>query len=385
MRHDEQVRLMRRGLEHMAAGTTDRRELERSPVSRYTSVERAEQEARMIRSLPVMVGASSSVARPGDWFVHDLSGVPIVVARDHEGVLRAFVDACRHRGARVAGGTSGSDRRTFVCRYHAWTYGLDGRLRGMPHPEEFPGLDRAAHGLVPLPVHEAIGLVWVVPTPGATLDIAAWLGPMADDLRSFGYDRFVQYETRRFDTEADWKLLADANLETYHVRYLHQDTISGIFQDNRMVADAFGDHLRVAIPKSTLGALRDLPESQWRLADHVNIVYWFFPNLMFLLIGDHASMFAIWPRGVGRSTVHAITLVPEQPATDKARVHWDRNVRIFFDALMEDFDQMASMQSTFASGANTHLTFGRSEWCSAQFERTVERHLARLEGEAERG
>lgn len=376
MKPEEQVRLIRRALDHVSARTTDRRDSERSPVTRYTSPERVAREQQMIRSLPVMVGASSSITKPGDWFTHDLSGVPILVVRDNDGVLRAFLNACRHRGARVAAESCGAGRRAFICPYHSWTYGLDGALRGLPFPEEFAGLDRASHGLVPLPVHEAIGLVWVVPTPGSTLDIAAWLGPMAEDLQSYGFDHFVQYETRTFETRADWKLLADANLEAYHFQYLHKDTISALFQDNMMVADEFGDHLRVALPKLSVANLRDLPESQWRVADHMNIVYWFFPNLMYLLIGDHASMFAIWPRGVGHSEVHAITLIPEPPTTEKARRHWDKNTKIFYDALMEDFGQMVSMQSTFASGANTHLTFGRSEWCSAAFERNVERHHA---------
>lgn len=379
MRHEQETALLRRVLDHTAAGTTDRGALTRSPVARYVTPERNARERRMIRGLPVVVGASSSVARPGDWLVHELSGVPILVVRDHDGVLRAFVNACRHRGARLAEPPGGEARRTFSCRYHAWTYGLDGRLRGMPFPEEFEGLDRDAHGLVPLPVAEGIGLVWVVPTAGAPpIDLRSWLGPFGEDLRSYGYDGFVQYASRTFESKADWKLLADANLEAYHLQSLHRDTIAPMFLDNRMLGDVAGDHLRAGFPKKSIESLRDLPESRWRLGAHVNFVYWFFPNTMLLWIDDHASLFTIWPRGVGDSAVQAITLVPELPTTDKARRHWDRNVRIFFDALMEDFGQMASMQSTFASGANTHLTFGRSEWWCEAFESTVERHLARM-------
>jgi phenylpropionate dioxygenase-like ring-hydroxylating dioxygenase large terminal subunit len=380
MRHDQETTLLHRVLDHMAAGTTDRGEMTRSPVTRYLSPQRNERERRMIRTLPVVVGAASSVAKPGEWLTHDLSGLPILVVRDQDGVLRAFVNACRHRGARLAEPpVGGATRRTFSCRYHAWTYGLDGRLRGMPFPEEFEGLDRDAHSLVPLPVAEGIGLVWVVPTPGApAFDLRSWLGPFGEDLRSYGYDGFVQYATRRFDAKADWKLLADANLEAYHVQYLHRDSIAPMFLDNRMLGDIAGEHLRAGFPKKSIETLRDVPESQWRLGAHVNFVYWFFPNTMLLLIDDHASLFTIWPRGVGDSAVEAITLVPELPTTDKARRHWDRNVGIFFDALMEDFGQMESMQSTFASGANTHLTFGRSEWWCEAFEEKVERHLARL-------
>lgn len=375
MDHATQVALIRRILAHMEAGTTDRGEAAQSPVQRYLSPERLAREQAMIRSLPVMVCAGSQVANPGDWITHDLSGVPILVARGQDGSLRAFLNACRHRGARVADGACGTGRRNFICPYHSWSYDTDGRLRGLPHPDEFPDLERATHGLVQLPVAEACGLVWVVATPGCTLDIRAWLGAMADDLASFGFERFAHYAPRRFDAKHDWKLVADANLEAYHFKYLHRDSIGEMFQDNRMVADAFGDHWRITLPKESIVELRGKPESEWRLAEHCNIIYYFFPNLMFLFIGDHATLISVWPQGVGRSTMDAMTLIPALPATDKARSYWDRNVKIFWDALDEDFALMESMQSTFASGANRVLEFGRSEFCSAGFEAAVERRL----------
>ena len=107
MRHSEQVALIRRILDHMRAGTTDRGAAAKSPVTRYLSPERLAREQQMIRSMPVMICASSSVAQPGDWFTHDLSGVPVVVARGQDGVLRAFINACRHRGARLVEGSGG--------------------------------------------------------------------------------------------------------------------------------------------------------------------------------------------------------------------------------------------------------------------------------------
>ncbi len=107
MRHDVQVGLIRRILDHMEAGTTDRGEAATSPVARYLSPERVEREKKLLRRMPAMVCASSQVARPGDWLAHDLSGLPILVARGQDGVLRAFINACRHRGARLVEATTG--------------------------------------------------------------------------------------------------------------------------------------------------------------------------------------------------------------------------------------------------------------------------------------
>ena len=377
MQHATQIDLIRRLLTHIEAGTTDRGRGALSPVARYLSAERLERERAMLRRSPVMVCAASQVARPGDWATHDHSGVPILVVRGQDGVLRAFINACRHRGARLAQGC-GAGRRNIVCPYHSWTYELAGNLRGLPHPQEFPDLDRAAHGLVPLPLAQAAGLVWVCPTADAGMDARAALGPMIDDLESFGYADYVVFDERSFDTAHDWKLMADANLEAYHFQYLHRDTIAGLFHDNLMVADFFGDHMRITLPKRSIGGLATLPESQWNLAEHCNIIYYFFPNTMFLFIGDHATVTTIWPTAAGASKVHAYTLIPGPPASDKARAHWEKNVEIFWQALMEDYRLMDSMQSTMASGANQALTFGRSEFCSAMFEEAVERHIAQF-------
>ena len=376
MHHETQVVLIRRILAQMDAGTTDRGAGAVSPVARYVSAQRLERERAMLRGHPLMVCAASQVANPGDWVTHDHSGVPMLVLRGQDGVLRAFINACRHRGAKVVEGACGQGRRNLICPYHSWTYELTGSLRGLPHPQEFPHLDRAAHALVPLPVAEAAGLVWVCPTPGAAMDVRTRLGPMLDDLDSWGYGRFVQFDERSFDTAHDWKLMADANLEAYHFQYVHRDTIAGMFCDNLMVADTFGDHVRITLPKRSIAQLRDVPPAQWKLAEHCNIIYYFFPNLMFLFIGDHATVTTAWPRAVGQSTVDAITLIPAPPATEKARAHWQKNVDIFWEALMEDYRLMDSMQSTMQSGANEVLTFGRSEYCSALFEQNVERHLA---------
>ena len=376
MQHTTQAGLIRRILAHMDARTTDRGPTAISPVTRYLDPARLEREQHMFRGLPSMVCASSQVARPGDWLAHDLSGVPIVVVRGEDGRLAAFVNACRHRGARLVEGDRGNGRRNFVCPYHSWSYDLDGALRGIPHPEEFAHLDRAAHGLAPLPVAESCGLVWLVATPWSTFDIAAWLASLAADLESFGYGSHVAYATRRFDSAHDWNMSADANLEAYHFRYAHRDSIAPLFQDNRMVADFFGDHQRITLPKASIAELRAQPEAQWSLNDHCNIIYYFFPNVMFLHIGDHVTVFAVWPQGVGRSIVDAITLIPAAPATDKTRAYRDENVRNFWEALVEDFAFMRSIQSTLASGANAQLNFGASEFCAAVFEAAVERRPA---------
>jgi len=164
--------------EHIDNGTTDLGDtLWREPVSHYFSRARFDAEIALLRRSPIPFCPSAALPEPGSFIARTAAGTPLLVVRDNEGVVRAFINACRHRGMQVASGEGCS--KTFSCPYHAWTYGLDGRLRGIPGEDAFPDIDKATHGLVPLSAREAGGLStssnrvtstprsW--PVPGTTL------------------------------------------------------------------------------------------------------------------------------------------------------------------------------------------------------------------------
>src|SRR5262249_6742395 len=142
----------------------------RNPVADYTCPAQSARERDVFfRRGPFAVGLSCLLPKPGDYMTHDYSGVPMLLARDDGGVLRGFLNVCRHRGARVAEGC-GNGRR-FSCPYHAWTYGLDGRLVARPDEPSFAEVARTSSGLREVPVREKHGMIWASPTPGADFDI----------------------------------------------------------------------------------------------------------------------------------------------------------------------------------------------------------------------
>ena len=379
MKQDTQIAFIRAALEQFDRNTADMGgEESLSPIERYLDPGRCAREmSTLFRRLPLAVCAASRVARPGDCMTHDLSGVPILVVRGRDGVLRAFLNVCRHRGSRLVADGTAQCPGAIVCPYHAWTYGHDGRLVGVPHEEGFPDLDRAEHGLVRLQVGEAFGLVFVVPDPAApACDLETWFGEVGADLSRFGLGDHVPYHPRRFERPINWKLMFDANLETYHVRFGHAKTIASIFGDNKGVFETFDFHARLFLPKRRIVELRDSEPGAWNVRWAGNVVYSLFPNTVILLELDHAMVMTIWPQGPEKSIVDSIALIPEEPASEKARGHWDRNMKVFWDALDEDYDLMESMQSTMRSGANRALRFGRFERCSAHFHEAVERAMA---------
>ena len=128
-------------LSHIRNGTTDEGdEVWHEPVEHYRSEVRVAREIALLREIPVPFCPSAALPRPGDYVARKAAGVPILAVRGEDGEVRAFINACRHRGAEVASGTGCT--RAFVCPYHGWTYGLEGRLERVQHERGFPGLDK---------------------------------------------------------------------------------------------------------------------------------------------------------------------------------------------------------------------------------------------------
>jgi len=382
MEGDEAARLWQGALRAIEGASPQRGEAAESPVERYLDPARLETERRLLRRLPHAVGPAARVAAAGDWFATSLLGVPVLACRGDDGVLRAFVNVCRHRGAVVAAeGDCGRGRGRFVCPYHSWTYDSRGALVGRPHEADFPSVPRSAASLVELPVAARCGLVWVVPQAMASFDWDGWFGPLAGELEALGYDAAAASpHERRFVQPSNWKLVLDANLESYHFQYAHRATIAHLFHDNLVQQQSFGRHQRIVLAKrSIVQAEAEAPGAAptWeRLGRHCNIIYFFFPATFLLWEGDHVNGFSVTPDTLATSACASWMLVPGADHGRRAAEHWSRNWKIFWDAIDEDFALAASMQRGLASGANRSLRFGRNEFACELFERALDELIA---------
>lgn len=382
MQHEEQIALIRRALALIETGGSERGEPAVSPVARYLDPARHELEIeRIFRRHPIALCPSGALPNAGDSFAIDVAGMPLLFVRGQDGEINGFVNACRHRGARLKPPGSSPGQRALICPYHSWTYGLDGALRGRPSAEDFPHAPASQCSLARVPVAEALGFVWAIPRvaadgESARLNIDEWLGRFGADLRSWGYDGWVPFHQRAFDNAANWKIPFEANLETYHFQYAHRNSIAALFYDNLLVADHERQHQRLFLPKRSIEGLRGMPEGEWQVGPHSNIIYYFFPATFILHEGDHANAFTVLPESPGHSRVIASTLIPELPKTEKSANYWRKNIESFWGALDEDFALGVSAQSTLASGAQSSLYFGATECCSARFHADVEAALA---------
>jgi phenylpropionate dioxygenase-like ring-hydroxylating dioxygenase large terminal subunit len=165
-------------------------------------------------------GHTGQLAEPGSYFTLRSGHVPLIVARDREGELRALVNVCRHRGAEVV---SGEGRcTTLQCHYHAWTYDLDGALRAAPRSETDPGFDREALGLGRAQVDTWGPFVFVNPDPHAG-PLADTLGDLPRIVREGGLDveTLTFHQRVDYSLEANWKVAVENYLECYHCAVAH--------------------------------------------------------------------------------------------------------------------------------------------------------------------
>jgi hypothetical protein len=212
------------------------------------------------------------------------------------------------------------------------------------------------------------------PSPGeAPLDVRTFLGPVAAELEGFGLATSHVYAPRIMTKELGWKLALDIFLETYHIKRTHETSIYPLFFDNLGLVDFFGPHIRQTVPKRTIKTLAAADEKTWVLRAHANVLYLVFPNTLVLIEPDHAVVVTMFPAGLSRTAMTIFTLVPEPPATEKARAYWNANDAILFSATEEDFAMGESIQKGLASGANREVVHAAFEHALTYFHAEIAR------------
>lgn len=332
-------------------------------AARYVDPDRfAHERRRLFLEFPQVVGLSCDLPEPGSWSTQDLAGVPVLLVRGEDGAFRAFINACRHRGARLAEGCGRGSR--FVCPWHSWTYDDRGRLAGLPDRASFESLRLDHRSLTALPACECYGLLMVLPTPGRSFEAEEVLRGIGPQIESFGVGELHHVDTREIRIPANWKLTVDTSLEVYHVAFLHKDTVGAEMVGNTQTFETFGLHQRMAIPLSSIHALRDLPERDWGdPLQHFQLIHNLFPATSLAIESDRAALTRSDPGSHLGETAFRFSLYARQRSeTESDREAALRGFERLYHVVSGEHHRVAvQAQKSFEAERGRSVLIGRNE------------------------
>jgi phenylpropionate dioxygenase-like ring-hydroxylating dioxygenase large terminal subunit len=364
MRRSEYLDLATRLLAHVDNGTTDSAEdVKYIPVENYIDPVRWQREMDLIfKRLPLLLAFTCELREPGDYKSIEVVGVPVLIVRGLDGLARAFIGVCSHRGTVLTEEGKGRCEQ-FICPYHGWTYNECGTLIGVAGRRKFGDIDAASRGLTELPLAERAGLIFVSLTPGGSMDLEDYLGGMLPELESFDFENWHVYKQNELPT-SNWKVAHDGYLEGYHFAILHPKTIAQQVMSNIMTYDSFGPHQRVGFPTHKIADLRKKPREAWDLEEGLTVVRTIFPNVSFAISAKHGGMMSQLLPGPTPDKSRTIQnhIYPKLPATDEDRAMIDAAVSLFVNAVQnEDNWVCAKIQRGLSSRRNRDFVFGRNE------------------------
>jgi phenylpropionate dioxygenase-like ring-hydroxylating dioxygenase large terminal subunit len=336
------------------------------PMDYYLSEERfAREKTEIFRQQPLVLGFSCELPGPGDYKLHEETGVPVLITRAKDGKVRAFLNACRHRGAKLASEPCGHASR-FTCPYHAWTYGNDGKLLALQGESIFGDVEKATLGLIEFPCEEKFGLIFAVLTPGAALDVAAFLGDGADQIAGWHLERGNFVGERDLSNRSNWKLALDTFGENYHFHVLHARDFNYKVTNcaHQWRWGPNNEHWSLAWPSLGLEEYRDKSEAQWGdIHAQFSILHFIFPNTIIAIYPDTASVFQLYPGASVHEQITRLRLYGRFPdATDDERAAISNRLDLFARVVeTEDYLMCSGASENIRTGLLPELYFGRNE------------------------
>lgn len=289
------------------------------PAARYTCPAYfALERQHIFRKSWLFAGHIDEIAEPGCYMRWDNAGEPLVIVHGTDGTVRAFYNTCRHRGAPVVTADRGKALR-LMCGYHNWTYKTDGTLIGIPEARDFADFDLGTRGLIAVRC-EMFGNCIFVNFDDRTMPLLAWLGPLADEWAEFRFDKVRLGARYSFDLQCNWKVAMEANMEVYHVPFIHPETVAPLVDSKRNFNSFYPNgHARMLAPAPVSTNREHVRASdsalQWREIETVGEFgrtatqsYTLFPNWVSPLSNYFIPPLIFWPTSLNTTRLELITM-----------------------------------------------------------------------------
>lgn len=346
------------------------------PNSTFTGRERfdAEQE-KIFRRYPVPVTVSA-LLEPGSVVANESYGFPMLVSRDKKGTVRAFINACQHKGSKILEDCEVRKQGRLTCPYHAWTYGIDGKLIGIARNEAFEDVDKGSRGLAELEAREWGGIIYVQLNRDIPADWSKLSGQIANDFDALGIPDAHVYGRKTFDLKANWKVVLEPFLEGYHVQRLHAASIGDNFQDAPNIVDMFGPNIRQV--SGRIGYVPEMLDEDPDANVHklVTHAYTTFPNCVVVTSQYYTSVMLLMPRDVDRTVVEYFMLTPEEASSKKAEEVFSRSYELILSVFGgEDFRAAEISQQGLAAGVPAETVYCGLETNIVKYYEAIEELL----------
>jgi Rieske 2Fe-2S family protein len=257
----------------------------------------------------LLVGHQTQIAKPGDYFVQTVAGESLIIIRDKKEAVRGFFNVCRHRGSRLIENNVG-ECATIQCPYHAWTYGLNGRLIGAPHMDEVPGFDKADYPLHPVNLELWEGFIFVnlVPKRNGWLSLAEWFAPLSGKFSHWNMSILRPAKRIEYDVRANWKLMFENYSECYHCPGVHpqlQKVSPYDSAENDLRQGPFlGGFMKINPGKSLTMSGNACAAFVGEIENLQQIFYYsIFPNMLLSLHPEYVMVHQLWPQSPDRTLI----------------------------------------------------------------------------------
>jgi len=352
------------------------------PGRYYAATEIFQQELeRIFYQQWLCAGREEQIPEPGDYLVRTVGAESLILVRGRDGAARAFYNVCRHRGTRICTNPSGHFRETIQCRYHAWTYGLDGQLLGAPLMNENHDFRKQNYPLYSVPLESWEGFLFVNLAPEPE-PFAAAFAPLIGKFRAWHIPKLREAHRIQYDLTANWKLLFENYSECYHCPLIHPDLVrlspyrSG---RNDLVEGPFlGGSMDIneGLDSMSMSGGRCAPPLGEVSGIDLQRVYYYsiFPNMLLTLHPDYVMYHLMQPQGANRTLVECVWLFDPEAM---AHPHFDPGSAVEFWDLTnrQDWEMCELTQSGVGSRAYTAGPYSPMESLLAAFDREVLRVL----------
>ena len=378
MAHDRNklVGLAKRLLAHNLNGTTDQADgIMVKPVADYTDSEIISSEVNKIfYDHPVPIALSAEFDENNSYKATKVIDTPLLITRGEDGVVRTFINICKHRGAPVCPEGSGKKSK-FNCTYHGWMYNNTGDLVNIFKSDTFGDIDKSKIKLTELFCEERSGFIWVCLNPDIKYDLNKWMNGFDAELDDIDLENWHLFKSIKINGPM-WKICWDGYTDGYHHHMVHPETVGKNTIVNLIAHDTYGPHQRFAFGLKNIDELSDIEEKDWEPENHLRLIHSVFPNSSISAIqNEHCLVSIIFPSPDLQETITTqYILCLKEPKTKEEIKKAEEFAELSRAAIIdEDYPINFKIQESIHSKANTEFLFGKNEPIQQHYHNWIEK------------